>query len=96
MKKSLEITSNIHLGGDLGYDDEEQLLIDLFRGYNSLIRPVKDAFDLPIEVLFGMAMILLINVVRRMHANYPQTKRLPSGRKEPSDADERVANAQMA
>ena len=51
---------------ELGYDDEERLLIDLFRGYNSLIRPVRNVSSPPIEVALGMAMILLINIVRQL------------------------------
>ncbi|CAI5453865.1 unnamed protein product [Caenorhabditis angaria] len=44
------------------YDDEERLLIDLFREYNYLIRPVQSVHSPPVEVQFGVAMILLINV----------------------------------
>ncbi|PIO62335.1 Neurotransmitter-gated ion-channel ligand binding domain protein, partial [Teladorsagia circumcincta] len=57
-------------------EDEERLVIDLFREYNSLIRPVQNApielkktqsysafyFSPPVTVDFGVAMILLINV----------------------------------
>uniref|UniRef100_A0A1I7W8U1 Acetylcholine receptor subunit alpha-type unc-63 n=1 Tax=Heterorhabditis bacteriophora TaxID=37862 RepID=A0A1I7W8U1_HETBA len=48
---------------DIG-EDEERLVIDLFREYNSLIRPVQNVSSPPVTVDFGVAMILLINVVR--------------------------------
>ncbi|CAJ0592987.1 unnamed protein product [Cylicocyclus nassatus] len=43
-------------------EDEERLVIDLFRDYNSLIRPVRNVTSPPVTVDFGVAMILLINV----------------------------------
>ncbi|VDO74962.1 unnamed protein product [Heligmosomoides polygyrus] len=43
-------------------EDEERLVIDLFRDYNSLIRPVQNISSPPVTVDFGVAMILLINV----------------------------------
>uniref|UniRef100_A0A914VK49 Uncharacterized protein n=1 Tax=Plectus sambesii TaxID=2011161 RepID=A0A914VK49_9BILA len=43
-------------------EHEEKLIIDKFRGYNHLIRPVLRANSTPIVVNFGLAMILLINV----------------------------------
>ncbi|KAK6019355.1 Neurotransmitter-gated ion-channel transmembrane region, partial [Ostertagia ostertagi] len=43
-------------------EDEERLVIDLFREYNSLIRPVQNVSSPPVTVDFGVAMILLINV----------------------------------
>lgn len=46
-----------------GSEDEEKLIIDLFRSYNSLIRPVQIVSAHPIKVNFSLAMILLINVV---------------------------------
>ena len=59
-------------GAGLGSEDEEQLLIDRFRGYNHLIRPVHTVNATPIIVSFGVAMILLINVVRE-HPPWQQT-----------------------
>uniref|UniRef100_A0A915IB32 Nicotinic acetylcholine receptor beta 1 subunit n=1 Tax=Romanomermis culicivorax TaxID=13658 RepID=A0A915IB32_ROMCU len=46
----------------LASDDEDRLLADKFRNYNSLIRPVEGLNASPIVVNFGLAMILLINV----------------------------------
>ena len=48
----------------LGSDDEVRLVGDLFdsQGYNPLIRPVRNLTD-HVDVLFGLAMIQLINVV---------------------------------
>jgi hypothetical protein len=48
-------------------EHEEKLIIDKFRGYNHLIRPVLRANSTPIIVNFGLAMILLINVVSNGH-----------------------------
>ncbi|CAI4221452.1 unnamed protein product [Auanema sp. JU1783] len=56
---------------DVG-EDEERLLIDLFREYNSLIRPVQNVTSPPVIVDFGVAMILLINVDEKnqiLHTN---------------------------
>ncbi|GMT30652.1 hypothetical protein PFISCL1PPCAC_21949, partial [Pristionchus fissidentatus] len=47
------------------WDHEESLLIDLFREYNYLIRPVRSVNSKPVVVEFGVAMILLINVDER-------------------------------
>ncbi|KAF8367595.1 acr-2, partial [Pristionchus pacificus] len=47
------------------FDHEERLLIDLFREYNYLIRPVPSVYSKAIVVEFGVAMILLINVDER-------------------------------
>ncbi|GMR54916.1 hypothetical protein PMAYCL1PPCAC_25111, partial [Pristionchus mayeri] len=47
------------------FDHEERLLIDLFREYNYLIRPVPSVYSKPVIVEFGVAMILLINVDER-------------------------------
>ncbi|CAB3400261.1 unnamed protein product [Caenorhabditis bovis] len=43
-------------------EDEDRLVIDLFRDYNFLIRPVRNVSSPPVVVDFGVAMILLINV----------------------------------
>lgn len=43
-------------------DDEERLMVDVFRGYNSLIQPVKHLNDTPIVVKIALQLILLINV----------------------------------
>ncbi|KJH47828.1 Neurotransmitter-gated ion-channel ligand binding domain protein [Dictyocaulus viviparus] len=51
-------------GADFGEfdDNEERLVIDLFRDYNSFIRPVQNVSSPPVTVDFGVALILLINV----------------------------------
>lgn len=41
---------------------EDRLLDDIFQGYNSLIRPVVNASAPPLEVMFSLALVLLINV----------------------------------
>lgn len=46
----------------LGSEDEERLVRDLFRGYNKLIRPVRNMSE-TVEVQFGLSFIQLINVV---------------------------------
>lgn len=38
-------------------------MVDVFRGYNSLIQPVKNLNDTPIIVRMALQLILLINVV---------------------------------
>ncbi|KAJ1348061.1 hypothetical protein KIN20_003278 [Parelaphostrongylus tenuis] len=47
--------------GDYG-DEEERLVIDLFRDYNCFIRPVQNVSSSPLTVEFGVALVLLINV----------------------------------
>jgi hypothetical protein len=44
-------------------EDEERLMIDIFRGYNSLIHPVRNKNDTPVTVKFALQLILMINVV---------------------------------
>ena len=39
-------------------------MVDVFRGYNSLIQPVQNVNDTPIIVKFALQLVLLINVVR--------------------------------
>ncbi|CAO4385732.1 unnamed protein product [Caenorhabditis nigoni] len=48
--------------GETMGEDEDRLVIDLFREYNFLIRPVRNVSSPPVVVDFGVAMILLINV----------------------------------
>ncbi|KAK5971605.1 Neurotransmitter-gated ion-channel ligand binding domain protein, partial [Trichostrongylus colubriformis] len=58
--------------------DEDQLVADLFNGYNSLIRPVPNASSPPIEVAFSLALVLLINIDEKnqiMHTNVWPTMR---------------------
>ncbi|CAJ0594705.1 unnamed protein product [Cylicocyclus nassatus] len=53
-------------------DDEERLMVDVFRGYNSLIQPVKNISETPIIVKIAMQLVLLINVDEKdqvMHTN---------------------------
>ena len=54
--------SNSGIGGVGGSGEEERLIVDLFRGYNSLIRPVPSSNSSTLIVSFSLAMILLINV----------------------------------
>ncbi|VDL73691.1 unnamed protein product [Nippostrongylus brasiliensis] len=56
----------------LASDDEERLMMDVFRGYNSLIQPVKNITDTPIIVKIALQLVLLINVDEKdqvMHTN---------------------------
>ncbi|KJH42674.1 Cation transporter family protein [Dictyocaulus viviparus] len=53
-------------------DDEERLMVDIFRGYNSLIQPVRNINDTPIIVKVALQLCLLINVNEKdqiMHTN---------------------------
>lgn len=43
-------------------DDEERLMVEVFRGYNSLIQPIKYANDTPLTVKIALQLVLLINV----------------------------------
>uniref|UniRef100_A0A915IX10 Neurotransmitter-gated ion-channel ligand-binding domain-containing protein n=1 Tax=Romanomermis culicivorax TaxID=13658 RepID=A0A915IX10_ROMCU len=42
-------------------EDEDRLLVDLFKGYNNLIQPVHGA-NQTMTVTFGLQLVLLINV----------------------------------
>lgn len=44
-------------------DAEDRLMVDLFRGYNSLVQPVRNKSELPMIVKIAMQLVLLINVV---------------------------------
>ncbi|KJH42673.1 Cation transporter family protein [Dictyocaulus viviparus] len=53
-------------------DDEERLMMDVFRGYNSLIQPIKNLSNTPIIVKIALQLVLLINVDEKdqvMHTN---------------------------
>nr|CDJ85071.1 unnamed protein product [Haemonchus contortus] len=53
-------------------DAEERLMVDLFRGYNSLVQPVRNKTELPMIIRIAMQLILLINVDEKeqvMHTN---------------------------
>ncbi|KAK6730962.1 hypothetical protein RB195_007436 [Necator americanus] len=53
-------------------DDEERLMVDVFRGYNSLIQPVQNISEIPIIVKMALQLVLLINVDEKdqvMHTN---------------------------
>uniref|UniRef100_A0A7E4ZRK6 Neur_chan_LBD domain-containing protein n=1 Tax=Panagrellus redivivus TaxID=6233 RepID=A0A7E4ZRK6_PANRE len=53
-------------------DDEERLMVDIFKGYNSLIQPIKNLNDTPIIVRMALQLVLLINVDEKdqiMHTN---------------------------
>lgn len=39
-------------------------MVDVFRGYNSLIQPVRNLNETPIIVKIALQLFLLINVVR--------------------------------
>ncbi|EJW80203.1 hypothetical protein WUBG_08889, partial [Wuchereria bancrofti] len=43
-------------------DEEERLMVDVFRGYNSLIQPVRNLNETPIIVKIALQLALLINV----------------------------------
>jgi hypothetical protein len=43
-------------------DDEERLMADVFRGYNSLIQPVRNLSDRPLIVKMALQLCLLIDV----------------------------------
>lgn len=49
-------------------EDEDRLIVDKFKNYNSLIRPVEHVNSSPVVVNFGLAMILLINIVSMLYA----------------------------
>ncbi|KAH7716177.1 nicotinic acetylcholine receptor non-alpha subunit 29.3 [Aphelenchoides avenae] len=66
------VTAFLMLGTTSASDDEERLMVDVFRGYNSLIQPVKHLNDTPIVVKIALQLILLINVDEKdqiMHTN---------------------------
>jgi hypothetical protein len=44
-------------------DHEERLMVEVFRGYNSLIQPIKHSNDTPLTVKIALQLVLLINVV---------------------------------
>ncbi|CAJ0582785.1 unnamed protein product, partial [Mesorhabditis spiculigera] len=51
---------------------EERLMIDVFRGYNYLIQPVRNLSELPVVVKVALQLVLLINVDEKeqvMHTN---------------------------
>ncbi|XGW24618.1 hypothetical protein V3C99_006223 [Haemonchus contortus] len=53
-------------------DDEERLMVDVFRGYNSLIPPIRNLSEMPIIVKIAMQLFLLIDVAEKdqvMHTN---------------------------
>ncbi|VDK72739.1 unnamed protein product [Litomosoides sigmodontis] len=53
-------------------DEEERLMVDVFRGYNSLIQPVRNLNETPIIVKIALQLALLINVDEKdqiMHTN---------------------------
>ncbi|CAJ0928755.1 unnamed protein product, partial [Mesorhabditis belari] len=59
-------------------DPEERLMIDLFRGYNSYLLPIRNFTDLPVQVKIAMQLVLLVNVDelnQRMHTNVWLTMR---------------------
>lgn len=54
------------------FDAEDRLMVDLFRGYNSLIQPIRNKSELPMIVKIAMQLVLLINVDEKeqvMHTN---------------------------
>ncbi|PAV63863.1 hypothetical protein WR25_03259 isoform M [Diploscapter pachys] len=56
----------------VGNDDEDRLMIDLFRGYNALVQPVANKSHLPMIVQIAMQLVLLVNVDEKqqvMHTN---------------------------
>ncbi|KAH7727560.1 nicotinic acetylcholine receptor non-alpha subunit 29.3 [Aphelenchoides avenae] len=66
------MTTLLMFGNAYASDDEERLMVDVFRGYNSLIQPVKNLNDTPLVVKIALQLILLINVDEKdqiMHTN---------------------------
>lgn len=59
----------LRVGTASASDDEERLMVDVFRGYNSLIQPVKHLNDTPIVVKIALQLILLINVDEKDQVN---------------------------
>lgn len=53
-------------------DEEERLMVDVFRGYNSLIQPVRNLNETPIIVKIALQLVLLINVVRFFNFKFSQ------------------------
>ncbi|XP_003373609.1 acetylcholine receptor subunit beta-type unc-29 [Trichinella spiralis] len=71
-KLILLLATNIPLYLALGSEDEDRLMIDLFRGYNSLVQPIANANSTPLLLRFGLQLILLINLDEKnqiMHTN---------------------------
>jgi nicotinic acetylcholine receptor len=58
-------------------DDEERLMMDVFRGYNSLILPIRNDSQ-PIIVRMTMQLVLLISVDEKDQASHCQIKFHPS------------------
>ncbi|CDW56203.1 nicotinic acetylcholine receptor non alpha [Trichuris trichiura] len=53
-------------------EDEDRLMVDLFRGYNSLVLPLSNANSTPLLLHFGLQLVLLINLDEKnqiMHTN---------------------------
>ncbi|KIH66035.1 hypothetical protein ANCDUO_03637 [Ancylostoma duodenale] len=58
--------------GSMMTDAEDRLMVDLFRGYNSLVQPVRNKTELPMIIKIAMQLVLLINVDEKeqvMHTN---------------------------
>ncbi|KHJ94848.1 hypothetical protein OESDEN_05216 [Oesophagostomum dentatum] len=58
--------------GSMMTDAEDRLMVDLFRGYNSLVQPIRNKTDLPMIIKIAMQLVLLINVDEKeqvMHTN---------------------------
>ena len=54
-----------------GSEEEERLMTDLFRRYNSLIQPIRNISDLPLLVKMTVQLVYIINVVSSF-AQFPQ------------------------
>lgn len=59
-----------HITLGLSSEEEERLLSNIFRGYNPLVRPAPNISSVPIEISFGLALELLINVVCLIKINF--------------------------
>lgn len=62
------------VGNAYASDDEERLMVDVFRGYNSLIQPVKNLNDTPLVVKIALQLILLINVDEKDQVKCAQSR----------------------
>ena len=55
--------------GSMMTDAEDRLMVDLFRGYNSLVQPIRNKSELPMIIKIAMQLVLLINVVSFPHVS---------------------------
>ncbi|TKR73865.1 hypothetical protein L596_021120 [Steinernema carpocapsae] len=69
---TLSLCIALQVGQNEASDYEERLMVEVFRGYNPLIPPVRNHSDTPIIVKMALQLVLLINVDEKdqvMHTN---------------------------